>query len=86
MSGRSARTIRNFSLELSWDLVLPNVGQVDFYAFGNYWTVASSQNGFKTFLFVPVFGNTIFLKARVSVSENALHETYSKNYKKLEIL
>ena len=64
MSGRSARTLRNFSLELSQDLVLPNVGQVDFHDFGKYWEVASSQNGLKTFLFVPVFGKTIFLKAR----------------------
>ena len=31
MSRRSARSIRNFSLELSQDLVLPNVDQVHFH-------------------------------------------------------
>ena len=67
MSGRSALTIRNFSLEFSPDLVLPNVVQVDFHDFWKYWTVTSSQNGLKPFLFVPVCGNPIFLKARVLV-------------------
>ena len=43
MSGRTARTIRNFSLELSPNLVLPNVGEVDFHDFGNSWKVTSSQ-------------------------------------------
>ena len=38
MSGRSAHSIRNFSLELSQGLVLPNVGQVEFHYFLKYWT------------------------------------------------
>ena len=67
MSGRSARTIRNFSLEVSPVLVLLDIGKVDFHDFGNYWKASSSQNGLKNVLFVPVFGNTIFLKARVLV-------------------
>ena len=69
MSGRSAWSIRNFSLELWQDLVLLNIRKVDFRDFWNYWKATSSQNGLKIFLFVPVFGNTIFLKARVSVSQ-----------------
>ena len=69
MSKRTARTIRIFSLEVSPNLVLLNIRKVDFHDFGNYWKVTSSQNGPKTFLFVPVFGNTISLKARVSVSQ-----------------
>ena len=58
--------MRNFSLEVSPDLVLLNIREVDFHDFGNYWEVTSSQNGLKILLFVPVLGNTIFLKARVS--------------------
>ena len=54
------------SLEVSPNLVLLNIRKVDVQDFGNYWNVASSQNGLKTFLFVPVFGNTIFHEARVS--------------------
>ena len=69
MPRRTARTTRIFSLEVSLNLVLLNIRKVDFHDFGNYWNVSSSQNGVKTFLFVPVFGNTIFLKARVSVSQ-----------------
>jgi hypothetical protein len=42
--------------------------KIDFHDFGNYWKATSSQNGLKTFLFVTVFGNTIFLQARVSVA------------------
>ena len=84
MSGRSARTIRIFSVEVSPDLVLLDVRKVDFHDFGNYWKVTSSQNGLKTFLFVPVFGNTIFLKARVSVSQikpmNSLKNDQTKTY------
>ena len=49
MSGRSgARTIRNFSLELSQDLVLPNVGQVDFHEFRKYWNVNVLEMALKT--------------------------------------
>ena len=69
MSRRTARTIRNFSLEVSPNLVLLDIRKVDFHDFVNYWKVTSSQRCLKTFLFVPVFGNTIFLKARVSVSQ-----------------
>ena len=65
MFGRRARTRRNFSLEVSPDLVLLNIRNVDFHDW-NYWKVTSSQNGLKTFLFAPVFGNMISLKARVS--------------------
>ena len=66
MSGRSARTIRNFSLEVSQDLVLLDIRKSTFQHLTVNWKVTSSQNGLKTFLFAPVFGNTIFLKARVS--------------------
>ena len=52
MSGRSARTIRNFSLELSQDLVLPNVGQVDFHDFRKYWNFNVLEMALKTFRFV----------------------------------
>ena len=48
MSGRSARTIRNFSLELSPDLVLPNVGQVDFHDFRKYWNFNVLEMALKT--------------------------------------
>jgi hypothetical protein len=57
-----------FSLEVSPDLVLPNIRKIAFHDVGNYWKATSSQNGLKTFLFVTVFGNTIFLQARVSVA------------------
>ena len=78
MSGRSARTIRNFSLKISPDLVLLNIRKVDYHDFGNYWKVTSSQNGLKTFLFVPVFGNPILLKARVGFPNKTNGK--SKNY------
>ena len=52
MSGRSARSIRNFSLELWQDLVLPNVGQVDFYAFRTHWNLNVLEMALKTFRFV----------------------------------
>ena len=41
MSGRSAR---NFSLELSQDLVLPNVGQADFHDVLKYWNFNVARN------------------------------------------
>jgi hypothetical protein len=69
VSRRTAQTIRIFSLEVSPNLVLLNIRKVDFHNFWNYWKVTSSQNGFKTFFFVTLFGNTIFLKARASVSQ-----------------
>ena len=43
VSGRTARTIRNFSLEVSPDLVLLDMGNVDFHDFWKYWKIASSQ-------------------------------------------
>ena len=52
MSGRTARSIRNFSLELSQDLVLPNVGQVDFHDFRKYWKFNELEMAVKTFRFV----------------------------------
>jgi len=48
VSGRSARTIRNFSLELSPDLVLPNVGQVDVHDFRKYWNFNVLEMALKT--------------------------------------
>ena len=52
MSGRSARSIRNFSLELSPDLVLPNVGQVDFHEFRKYWNFNVLEVAIEIFRFV----------------------------------
>ena len=52
MSGRSAQTIRNFSLELSPDLVLPNVGQVDFHDFRKDWNFNVLEMALKTPRFV----------------------------------
>ena len=52
MSGRSARSIRKFSLELWQDLVLPNVGQVDFHDFRKYWNFNELEMALKTFRFV----------------------------------
>ena len=52
MSGRSARSIRNFSLELWQDLVLPNVGQVDFHDFRKYLNFNVLEMALKTFRFV----------------------------------
>ena len=52
MSGKSARSVRNFSLELWQDLVLPNVGQVDFHDFLKYWNFNVLEMALKTFRFV----------------------------------
>ena len=52
MSGRNARSIRNFSLELSPDLVLPNVGQVDVHDFRKYWNFDVLDMALKTLRFV----------------------------------
>ena len=57
------------SLEVSPNLVLLIIRKVDVHDLGNYWKATSSQSGLKTFRFVTIFGNTIFLKARVSVSQ-----------------
>ena len=57
VSGRSARTIRNFSFELSPDLVLLDIRKSTF----QHLTVnTSSQNGLKTFLMDPVLENKSF--------------------------
>ena len=54
MSGRSARTIRNFSFEFSPDLVLHGIRKSTF----QHSTVnTSSKNGLKTFLMDPVLEN-----------------------------
>ena len=45
MSGRSARTIRNFSLEVSPDLVLLDIREFTFQHLTVNWEVTSSQNG-----------------------------------------
>ena len=47
MSGRSARTLRNFSLEVSPNLVLLNIRKLDFRDFRLFLKVTSSQNTFK---------------------------------------
>ena len=47
MSRRTARTIRNFSLEVSPDLVLLNIRKLDFHDFHHFLKVTSSQNTFK---------------------------------------
>ena len=44
-----------FSLELSQDLVLPNVGQVDFHNFGKYWNFNVLEMAINTFIFLPYF-------------------------------
>ena len=65
MSGRSARTIRNFSLELWQDLVLPNVGQVDFHDFRKYLNFNVLEMALKTFRFVqglPITPLFLFLR------------------------
>ena len=75
VSGRSARTIRNFSLELSPDLVLPNVGQVDFHDFRKYWNFNVLEMVLKTFRFVqslPI--NTFILFS--SIFQNKFSQTY----------
>ena len=61
MSGRSARSIRNFSLELWQDLVLPNVGQVDFHDFRKYWNLNVLEMALKTFRFVQGLPITLVL-------------------------
>ena len=60
VSGRSARTIRNFSPEVSPDLVSLDIGKSTFQHFTVNWKVTSSQNGLKTFLFDPVLENKSF--------------------------
>ena len=65
VSGRSARTIRNFSLELSQDLVLPNVGQVDFHDFRKHWNFNVLEMVLKTLRFVqglPTTPSFLFLR------------------------
>ena len=70
MSGRRARSIRNFSLDLSQDPVLPNVGQVDFHDFRKYWNFNVLEMALKTFRFVkglpitPLFLFLRYFKAR----------------------
>ena len=68
MSGRSARTIRNFSLEVSPDLVLLDMGKVDFHDFWKYWKLTSSPNTSKINLGLQI-GPRIFSKARVPSQE-----------------
>ena len=47
MSRRTARTTRIFSLEVSPDLVLLNIGKLGFHDFRNFLKVTSLQNTFK---------------------------------------
>ena len=61
MSGRSARIIRNFHIELSQDLVLPNAGQVDFHDFLKYWNFNVLEMAIKTIRFVQGLPRTPLL-------------------------
>jgi len=47
LSGRTARTIRIFSLEVSPNLVLLNIRKLDVHDFRNFLKVSSSQNIFE---------------------------------------
>ena len=73
MSGRSVRSIRNFSLELSQDLVLLDIRKSAFQYLKVNWKVASSQNVLKTFLMDPFLENKSFyfryLHIPLSISE-----------------
>ena len=65
MSGRSARSIRNFSFELSQDLVLPNVGRVNFRDFLEKGHSNVLEMALKTFRFVqglPITPLDLFLR------------------------
>ena len=74
MSGRSARTIRNFFLELSPDLVLPNVGQVDFHDFLKHWNFNVLDMALKTFRFVQGLPITHVLFS--SIFQNQISQTF----------
>ena len=72
MSGRSARTIRNFYLNLSPDLVLPNVGQVDFHDFRKHWNFKVLEMTLKTFRFVeglPITPLLFFFDIKKQISK-----------------
>jgi hypothetical protein len=57
----TARTIGNLSLKLSQDLVLPNVGQVDFHDFRKYRNVNVLELALKTLRFVQGLSRTPLL-------------------------
>ena len=61
MSGRRARSIQTFSLEVAQDLVLPNVGQVDFHDFRKYWNFNVLEMALITLNFVRGLSRTPLL-------------------------
>ena len=75
MSGRSARSIRNFSLELWLDLVLHGIRKSSFQHLS---VNTSSQSGLKTFLIAPVLENKSFyfryLHIPLSISKTKQNE------------
>ena len=78
MSGRSARTIRNFSVEVSPDLVLLDMGKVDFHDFGKYWKLTSSPNTSKLVL-GPPDGSSFFFESQGTISGAMKPIVFSKN-------
>ena len=88
MSGRSARSIRNFSLERSPNLVLPNVGQVDFHDFGNSWKVTSSQIASKMVPGDPQWSLdapwVLLDPPKMKLEKKQIHKTKSKHLTNLE--
>ena len=79
-----AWTIRRDCLELWQDLVLQDMGEVDFHVFGKYWKLTSSPNTSKLVLGPPDWSSVFFVKARVSSQElsNKLisHKTTPKQH------
>ena len=61
MSGRSARTIRNFSLELWQDLVLHGIRKSTFHNFRKYWNINVPEMAFKTLHIVQGLSRTPLL-------------------------
>ena len=90
MSGRSARSIQNFSLELSQDLVLPNVWQVDIHDFRKHLNFNVLEMALKTFhivqglsrtplLFIPRYLTNMFPKNKNSRIESmTIHYCFEK--------
>ena len=60
MSGRSARTIRNFSLELWQDLVLLDIRKSTFQHLTVNWNFNALEIALKTLRFVQVLSRTPF--------------------------
>ena len=86
MSGRSARSIRNFSRELWQDLVLPNVGQVEFHDFRKYWKFNELEMALKTFRFVQGLHITplsVFFEISKTICFELLFETLTSGNLKI---